>query len=79
MLILTRKQGESIRIGDDIEVNVVSVSGDQVKLGITAPRSIDVNRSEIYEAILNENSNAVHGGLSEDVLNAMKAMKKKKP
>lgn len=77
MLILTRKLGESIRIGDDIEVKIVAIAGDQIKLGITAPREVDVNRGEIYEAIQKENSRAAGGNLPEDILTAMKAMKKK--
>ncbi|MET1250329.1 carbon storage regulator CsrA [Sporolactobacillus sp. STCC-11] len=75
MLILTRKLGESIRIGDDIEVKIVGIAGDQIKLGITAPRKVDVNRGEIYEAIRKENNRAVSGNLPADILNAMKSMK----
>ena len=55
MLVLTRKTGESIMIGDDIELKIISVEGDQVKLGIAAPRSVKVYRSEIYKAIQEEN------------------------
>ncbi|TGA95868.1 carbon storage regulator CsrA [Sporolactobacillus shoreae] len=78
MLILTRKLGESIRIGDEVEVKIVAVEGDQIKLGINAPREIDIHRSEIYEAIQKENSQAVSGQLPADVLQAMKAIKKDK-
>ncbi|MCO7124997.1 carbon storage regulator CsrA [Sporolactobacillus shoreicorticis] len=77
MLILTRKLGESIHIGDDIEVKIVAVSGDQIKLGITAPHEVDVNRGEIYEAICKENNSAASGKLPTDILNTMKSMKKK--
>ena len=49
MLILTRKPGETIRINDDISVTVLSVSGQQVRLGITAPESVEVHREEIYQ------------------------------
>lgn len=58
MLVLTRKPNESIMIGDDVEVSVVEVKGDQVKLGITAPRSIKVHRKEIFLAIQSENIDA---------------------
>jgi carbon storage regulator len=58
MLALTRKKGDSIIINDDIEVVVVSVSGEQVKLGFIAPRSVSIYRKEIYEAIKNENKHA---------------------
>lgn len=78
MLILTRKKGESIRIGDTIEIKIVAVDGDQIKLGISAPREIDIYRQEIYEAIQQENSQAATGQLPDDVLQAMKGMKKEK-
>jgi carbon storage regulator len=58
MLVLTRKPNERIQIGDDIEIKVVAVDGDQVKLGISAPKSIDVHRYEVYEAIIKENNQA---------------------
>ncbi len=49
MLVLTRKQNQEIIIGDDIRITVVAVGTDQVKIGITAPRSIPVHRSEVYK------------------------------
>jgi carbon storage regulator len=49
MLILTRRAGEALRIGDDIEVTVMSVSGTQVRIGIKAPRNVAVDREEIAE------------------------------
>lgn len=55
MLILARKIHERIIIGDDIEVSVVDIKGDQVKLGIRAPRNVKVYRQEVYEAIQREN------------------------
>ncbi|MBD3322069.1 MAG: carbon storage regulator CsrA [Chitinivibrionales bacterium] len=58
MLVLTRKMGESIRIGDNIVVKVVDLDGRHVKLGIDAPRNIAVNREEIYERIQKENKAA---------------------
>lgn len=58
MLVLTRKVQEAIRIGDDIEVKVLAVEGDQIKLGISAPKRVDVHRQEIYLAIQEENNEA---------------------
>lgn len=55
MLVLARRLNESIMVGDEIEIVVVSLSHDQVKLGIKAPRSIAVFRKEIYEEIQREN------------------------
>jgi carbon storage regulator len=54
MLILTRKEGESLRLGDDIKITVVSVKGGHVRLGVEAPRDVAVHREEIYERIANE-------------------------
>lgn len=51
MLVLTRKSNQSIMIGDDIEISVLSVAGDKVRIGITAPREISVHRTEIYESL----------------------------
>ncbi len=58
MLVLSRKTNESIMIGDNVEIKIVEVKGEYVKLGITAPRSIAVHRKEIYEAIKRENEEA---------------------
>jgi len=58
MLVLTRKVDQSIIIGDDIRIVIVDVRGDQVKLGIQAPKHISVHREEIYEDIQQENKRA---------------------
>jgi carbon storage regulator len=58
LLILTRKVGESVAIGDDIQVSVVEIKGTQVKLGIRAPRDVTVHREEIYLKIQEENRRA---------------------
>ncbi|GGK23944.1 carbon storage regulator [Caldalkalibacillus thermarum] len=55
MLVLARKKGESIIIDDQIEVKVVAVEGDVVKLGIEAPKSVSIHRQEVYQAIQEEN------------------------
>ncbi len=61
MLILARKVNESIIIGDQIEVSIIDIKGDQVKLGIKAPGNVKVYRMEIYQAIQEENKAAVLG------------------
>ena len=59
MLALSRKQGESIVIGNNIEITVLEAKGDQVKIGISAPNSVPVYRKEIYAQIQEENREAV--------------------
>ena len=58
MLVLSRQRDETIMIGDDIEITVVDIRGDKVRLGITAPTRIAVHRKEVYEAIKAENQRA---------------------
>lgn len=58
MLALSRKQGESIMVGNDIELTILEVKGEQVKVGISAPKSIPVYRKEIYMQIREENKEA---------------------
>jgi carbon storage regulator len=55
MLVLSRQRDETIMIGDDIEVTVVDIRGDKVRLGINAPREVSVHRKEVYDAIRREN------------------------
>jgi carbon storage regulator len=55
MLVLSRQRDETIMIGDEIEVTVVDIRGDKVRLGISAPKEIAVHRKEVYEAIKREN------------------------
>lgn len=55
MLVLSRKRDEIIMIGDDIEISILDIKGDTVRVGINAPRAVTVHRKEIYEAIKAEN------------------------
>ena len=66
MLVLTRNKNEAIKIGDDIEIKILSIDGDQVKLGIEAPKSIDIHRKVVYLDIQNENSEAAN--ISPDII-----------
>ena len=59
MLILSRKIDEKIKIGNDITITLIDVHGDQVKIGVEAPKTVKVFRQEVYDAIQNENSAAV--------------------
>ena len=62
MLVLSRQRDETIMIGDDVQVTVVDIRGDKVRLGITAPPHIPVHRKEVYEAIQRENQAIADAG-----------------
>lgn len=51
MLVLTRKEGETVTIGDDIEITILDVKGNQVKIGIKAPKDVPVHRAEVYKKV----------------------------
>lgn len=70
MLVLTRRAGEEIRIGDDIIVSIVEIKGSQIRVGISAPSSVSIHRGEIYEKVLKENRLAAN--VSLDVFSKMK-------
>jgi carbon storage regulator len=74
MLVLTRKKNESIMIGDSIEIKVLAIEGEQIKLGIIAPKHIDIHRKEIYIAIQEENKQAAD--ISTNLLQQLKNKKK---
>lgn len=77
MLILARKLNESIMIGDDVEVIVVEIKGDQVKLGIRAPRNVTVHRTEIYREIKEQNKQAAKTPSAESLESLASLLKKK--
>ncbi|ROR31550.1 carbon storage regulator CsrA [Mobilisporobacter senegalensis] len=66
MLALSRKLGESIVIGNDIEITILEVKGDQVKIGISAPKSVSIYRKEIYLQIQESNQEAAKSEVSID-------------
>jgi len=70
LLVLTRRLNQSIKIGDDIEIMIIEVRGDQVRLGVTAPRSVAVHRKEVYLQIQQENQNAVREPASTEAVAA---------
>lgn len=68
MLVLTRKKNESIMIGDNIEICILDTSGEQVRIGVNAPRSVSIHRKEVYSEIQQENKKAATD-INPDVLN----------
>ncbi len=76
MLILSRKSGESLVIGENIKVRILEIKGDSVKIGINAPRETTVHRQEVYEAILQENQAAAKVG--KDILTSLPSQIDKK-
>ncbi|MGE7272708.1 carbon storage regulator CsrA [Brevibacillus panacihumi] len=77
MLVLSRKKNESIMIGDTIEIKIISVEGDQVRIGIEAPRKLDVYRKEIYDAIQEENRLATQNQSDWSVVKQLMQMNQK--
>lgn len=79
MLILTRKSGEGIRIGDSITLKVIEVRGNQVRLGVEAPKNVSVHREEIYELIRQQNALAAQSSPAgpEELTNLWKVRRRK--
>jgi carbon storage regulator len=65
MLILTRRVGETLMVGDDVTVTVLGVKGNQVRIGVNAPKNVAVHREEIYERIRKENEGVVKSNAVE--------------
>ena len=77
MLVLTRKTNQSIMIGDDIEVSVLSIMGEKVRIGIQAPRDIPVFRKEVYLEIQQERANELAGAnVRDEVDQALRKLQK---
>lgn len=66
MLILTRRTGETVMIGNDVTLTVLGVKGNQVRIGINAPKSVPVHREEIYERIKREQQGEVNGNVQDE-------------
>ncbi|MEN9727087.1 MAG: carbon storage regulator [Pseudomonadota bacterium] len=65
MLILTRRVGESLMIGDEVNVTVLGIKGNQVRIGVNAPKDVSVHREEIYQRIQQENSDDNIGNVAD--------------
>ena len=79
MLILSRKIDEKIKIGDEITITLIDVHGDQVKIGVEAPKSVKVFRQEVFDAIQKENKAAVapENNMARDAVSALSKLLKK--
>lgn len=68
MLVLTRKKGESLLVGDNIEISILEVTGDSVKIGINAPEEVGILRKELYVSVENMNLHSVNSSISANEL-----------
>ena len=68
MLILSRKVDEKIKIGNDISIQIIGIAGDQVKIGVDAPKTVKVFRQEVYDDIQRQNKEAALGSTALDAL-----------
>jgi carbon storage regulator len=71
VLVLSRRVNQSIKIGDDIEIMIIEVRGDQVRVGVNAPRDVAVHRKEVYVQIQQENLKAADASGMSDVLSTL--------
>jgi carbon storage regulator len=74
MLVLTRKLQEAIKVGNDIEITVLAVEGEQVKLGISAPKNVEIHRKEVFLSIQEENN--IASNTSMDLFKQLLKLKK---
>lgn len=74
MLVLSRRPGESITIGDDVVVTIISIAGGQVRLGISAPRNVQILREEVYTVMQEENRAAADGLSNKQQLDEMQTL-----
>lgn len=75
MLVLSRKKGQSIMIGNDIEVSIVDIQGEQIRLGINAPRNVTIHRKEVFEEIIQENKQAAAVCVDPELIRTIKIEK----
>lgn len=78
MLVLARRSNQSIIIGDDIEIVIVDIKGDQVKIGVKAPKNVSVHRAEVYKEIQEENKKAAGTNIKPEDLGKLGDIFKKK-
>lgn len=76
MLVLTRRRGESVLIGDKVEITIVEIQGDKIKIGVSAPKKIEVLRKELVSQAKDANKEAAFAEVGLDILG--KAVKKEK-
>jgi len=75
MLVLSRKKGQSIMIGNDIEISIIDIQGEQVRLGINAPRNVTVYRKEVFEEIIKENKEAALVSVNPELIKGISIKK----
>ena len=75
MLVLSRRVGEKLIIGDDIVITVIDVRSDGVRIGIDAPRSVRVNRAEVLEAVKRANEEAARSAADDEAVESLRALR----
>lgn len=75
MLVLSRKKGQSIMIGNDIEITIIDIQGEQIRLGINAPRNVKVYRKEVFDEIIKENREAASVSVNPELIKGIKIKK----